>query len=77
MPWEGLLKDFEQMLQDFVDERAKTAVPGQMLLAEQHQSEPAEMPEYFLLLLEQVNCQSFQIENSEDSSHQNSVQKLC
>lgn len=34
------LKDSEQMLQDFVDELAKIAVLGQMLLAEKHQSEP-------------------------------------
>lgn len=34
------LKDSEQMLQDFVDERVKIVVLGQMLLAVQHQSEP-------------------------------------
>lgn len=62
------------MLQDFVDELVKIVVLDQMLLADQHQSEPAERPEYFLLLLGQVNCQSFQTENSEDSFHQNSVQ---
>ena len=49
------------MLQDFVDELAKIAVLGQMLLAEKHQSEPLRkilvLRMFFLYFNQNLNIQ--------------------